>query len=241
MKRTRELLVVGELRFGSKKSLRDYVRRILYGGEWGSPVVPHDFHFLLSFLTRHPDASRLIGCGVAEIFPDYNPAYSGSVCFWLRRLDGTVVNFSYLECLTTTSHRGHFLAACRTAVADEIISFKRAIQDMQGARMTCVVSGLVFATSTGHVDHIPPDTFLALVERWVKESQIDISRLEILPGAPGEDAESFADSAVAESWAAFHLEHSRLRLISPAANLSTVRRLANSPENRALDAGPGPR
>ena len=61
-------------------------------------VNPSDLEFLKALLLHHPNAARLIGCGVRGIWVAPDP--TGKPSFFLQRTDGTTAGFDYRDCLT---------------------------------------------------------------------------------------------------------------------------------------------
>lgn len=64
----------------------------------GEVVNASDEPYLRDLLTRHVGYEEKIGCGI-DYFKVDRDGY-GWRCFWIVRLDGSEVHFSYRRCLT---------------------------------------------------------------------------------------------------------------------------------------------
>lgn len=90
-------LEIAGIPFDRKGDAHEYLKNILnsYGPE--ETVSKQDAAFLQQTLDRHPEAKEKIGCGVDSFF--VRRADYGTVCFWIKRTDGSVVRFSYKSCI----------------------------------------------------------------------------------------------------------------------------------------------
>lgn len=90
-------LQIGGVYFEKKGDAYEYLKSMLNKYKPEETVGEDDAAFLHQTLIRHPDANEKIGCGVESFFvrrADYN-----TICFWVRRKDGSEVRFSYKSCL----------------------------------------------------------------------------------------------------------------------------------------------
>ena len=117
--------------------------------------------------------------------------------------------------------------ACRRAVEDQIVAFKRKVFEQKGSKQGLVKSELTGSQvdyPDAHVDHKPPHTFNKLVDEFIKKQGIRIEEIEIAGFEDGSVEKKFADPEMTRSWAEYHRKHARLRIVSRAENLSTVKR-----------------
>ena len=63
----------------------------------GDKVSANDALVVMDALSRHPDATAKIGCGISYF--SVRSADFGSQCFWVNRSDGTTEKFSYMKCI----------------------------------------------------------------------------------------------------------------------------------------------
>jgi hypothetical protein len=88
---------IGGVKFAKKGDALEHLRKILKRYSVGEHVSADDQAFLLEALKNHPDVDEKIGAGVDFICiqrADYN-----SRCFWIKRIDGSEVRFSYKSCV----------------------------------------------------------------------------------------------------------------------------------------------
>lgn len=104
----------------------------------------------------------------------------------------------------------------RRAVADQVITFKRAAV-AQGP-LVCAVTGESLTWDGAHVDHAPP-VFLTLADQWAALVG-GYPAILLSPAKDGEIGRTLLDP---EPWQAFHQEHAHLRMVSRLTNLSLLR------------------
>ena len=214
MTRAAPIVVAGES-FATHAALKKRVQLIL-GGPPGN-LDGYHYHFVRDLLDRHPQAVSKIGPGVHAIRIAVNLPYR-TKGFWVEREDGTVTDFSYLECLKPESQATKFRKACRTAVVEQV--------RQAGANIPprCPITDEPLGPGNAHVDHAPPWTFEALVRAYVNLRGIDVEAVDLNADVDGDVIQRFADQAIADDFAAFHAEYATLRVVSIRANLSTLRK-----------------
>lgn len=204
--------VLGARTFRSKTAARDEFRRILADAEPDRPLVGDDAALVGLLVTagRHPEAVEKIGPGIAEIV--VRPAAYGTRCLWIRRLDGSEVDFSYLTALNGPANpKTAVVAALRAEIDDQI----RAARVTEGS---CGLCGRALAEPV-HVDHAEPtldvlaSRFAEVIGGW---SAVEIECV----GAYGR---RLADRAQAEVWRIYHQQTAVLRSTHAACNLSRKR------------------
>lgn len=85
--------------FRSKEAAREFFTQML--GKYGSgqPVEEADCHFLRALIDLHPDTATKIGAGIESFFVDRDPNWGRNNCFYVRRKDGSGIDFSFKKCL----------------------------------------------------------------------------------------------------------------------------------------------
>lgn len=220
----REIIEIAGEVFRTKTAVKERARDVLNRESIGDTVDGEDLSFLAGLLERHPHAAQKIGPGLVAIFVGTPPGWPSQRCFWLRRTDGTETDWSFIECINASSQRAKFLSACRRAVSSQVIAFKFSQSVKDDDWMTCPVTGELITVKASHVDHMAPMTFLALVDRFLQESGIDLETVRLEGIEDQETDDRFADQSLADRWAEFHRQHARLRLVSRRANLSILRK-----------------
>lgn len=210
--------------FRTKEDANAYIQRILYHYADGEQLAEDDLAFMVEVLKHHPRADEKIGIGVCAIRVQ-REAQWGTMQFALVRPDGSSTDFSFKKCLYPVSTLQIFKKACRDLVANRIKQFRYAqFTRAKSETLICPISGETMARLGSHVDHIPPQTFDALVERFITEEKLDVDAVEITGLSDGEMRNGFADTSLEERWQRFHETHARLRVVSAFANLSDVKR-----------------
>ena len=93
------MINIGELQFATKKAATEYFRGMLHR-YWldDERVNDADALSLDALLRWHPEAEEKRGVGVSYFFVQSSGAWS-TPCFFIRRVDGTEIDFSFRWCL----------------------------------------------------------------------------------------------------------------------------------------------
>lgn len=206
--------------FSSKDNIQKHAQAIMKSSRPEEPIQPPASQFLLDLLKRHPRSGKKIGIGVAAFFVRINHQWGQykNMCFWLRRTDGTETDFSYRECIWPTDHKSEFIRACRSAIAPQIVAFRNRKRGELGSVAVCPITGKEFDPMTAQIDHTHPDTFEAIIERFIEEFQIDIPSVDIRSGHDGQLSDEFADEELKGRWTRFHALHAQLRMLPAKVN-----------------------
>lgn len=206
--------------FATQKDLAAHVSAMLrdYGQYAPAQLLGDDAAFMGDLLLRHPSAERKIGCGVAALWVRRNGAFGNG--FYVERTDGTLVDFSYKQCIRPFTHASKAKFAFRRAIDDQVLAVKKAVFD-DGALITCPITGEPIVWETAHVDHEPPTTFAALLADYCALRGIDLDSLELYE--PRSGIGKLLPPAIERDWSDWHRAHARLRVISAEANMNLVR------------------
>lgn len=210
--------VLGPREFPSKAAAKAAFRAILNDHPDDIPLRG-DAAELVTLLIhdgRHPDTVEKIGPGITDIVVrrcDY-----GTRGFWLRHVDATSVDFSYLTALDgAPSPERAARAALRWEIEDQIAEFR-------SGRLHLVAQGLISCELCGrpvnrdavHVDHAEP-TFDELARRFAEAvGGWAVLAIECV-GATGRQ---LVDRGHAHVWQVFHQQTARLRITHPRCNLT---------------------
>ncbi len=104
-----------------------------------------------------------------------------------------------------------FRHACRTAVAEDIINFKMAYLENNPC---CPYTKERLTKTNSHVDYVIPLTFNVIVNRFIKDNDIQLDNVKIV----GELQRKFKDNYIAERFREFHNSIAVLKLVSAEAN-----------------------
>ncbi len=210
---------VGASPFGNDPVGR--ARRILHTTPPGKALEPGDFQFMIELLLRHPRAEEKFGVGVRAIRIEPDGIWGG-VMFVAERLDGSVTDFSYRKCLRAPTRRGEVSAACRHAVAADVIVFKReyfARHADDAGQVACPLTGRLLGWLEAHVDHAPPWPFRRIVESFFRSLPISLDEVRIVEGGLGGVPRRLADTELIERFRRFHSRVAVLRMIAATENL----------------------
>lgn len=216
---------VGDCSFGTLDEIRRKVRSIRDKYKDGIFIDDGDLKFMRDLLNRHERSHQKIGCGIAAMYVKKNTVFKNNRGFYLVRMDGTETDFSYEMCLRNKSESRlqKFKSACREAVTDTIINFKRGCFADSKIK-TCPITGESITPDNSHVDHEPPMTFDEIVRRFIDDNQIDIERVELSGiGEDGSIRNRIKNEILRDMFIAYHNQRALLRIVSPQANLSIIK------------------
>ena len=160
---------IGELEFNTQKNCKDYTRSII--DELGCCIINKDndkFIFFNNLIKNHYDCNNKIGIGIDYFFIKRNPMNNNFFETWIKRLDGSETDFSWIKCSISKKRiiSDDLVIAMRTAIKDEIISYK------QRSRLICNYCKIENKNHENyHVDHDNPsfqelkDNFLQLTKK----------------------------------------------------------------------------
>jgi hypothetical protein len=194
-------LKIGENLFNSKKEAIFHYKKILFTHKLKDILTENETEELKELLKNHPDYEKKIGSGIKFIFTDSDGFGKG--CFWIMRTDNTRIDFSFYTCINgKKSVLQDFEAACRHSVTNFIIDFKNK-------------NGIV-KDKTEHVDHEPPLTFSKIVDNFIKEKSIDLTKIEYDNSST---MTFFKDKNLEKDFYEYHKSVCKLRIISAKENL----------------------
>jgi hypothetical protein len=96
MARAQPVSIAG-IYFPKKSDALAHLRGILYRFEFEERISGVDEEFLKAAIERHPDCLEKVGVGIKHFFVGRGDF--GTRCFWIRRVDGTQVRFSFKSCV----------------------------------------------------------------------------------------------------------------------------------------------
>lgn len=217
---------VGGMTFRTKQQIVEHVRAILDRTPIGATLERDDYTFMLDLLQRHRWAAQKIGSGAHAIRVDLNTHWKPRKMFTLIRVDGSETDFSYRAYIYPASAEADFREACRQAVVEDVLEFKRKAFDAHANafnEICCAISGDLVAWNEAHVDHAPPWTFQAIVEAFVCDQGADVANAPLAGHEDNEFQHRFVDAGLAERFRNFHNERARLRVVTRSANLERRR------------------
>ena len=219
----RETLQIGEKVFLTKKAAMEFFKEMLGRYNDDQIVEEGDAVLLRALIERHPEATHKIGCGVISFYKARTDMPTS--CFWVKRRDGSVTDFSYRTCVDAKgkSLYQEFAEACREAVRKDLIAAKgthfRRYADSDGC-VACEVTGETIRIDEAHMDHMKPMTFQVIVETFLVANRLQITPNMLSRPRDAQFATTFTDSTVAERFRQYHHQIAKLRIVKAKANLS---------------------
>lgn len=111
--------------------------------------------------------------------------------------------------------RTKFSKAARYAIRAQVDQF-RTKQFERSETLICPISKTVLTPDTSHVHHFGPHTFESIVKSFLSEKNIDLKTVSITAG-------QFSNDNLATAFSEYHRNKARFLLVSPKANLSTLK------------------
>lgn len=195
------MIDVGTEFFRTKKDLTQRCKNMLKNG-----ITNEDQPFLFALIDRHPDAAIKIGPGIKEFFVYQWPNGFRNKCFAIKRIDGTVSTFSYLNCgLSPRSKRTMVTGAFRHTIQDQIIAFRNGARDAGGGILG------------GHVDHgVGEKSFSGILKAFCVDRSIELLDVEFVEV---EDHQELASKGLAADFARYHEARAELRMLDATSNM----------------------
>ena len=213
-----------EIEFNTKKSVIEYIQKnILYRYGIEDVLSSDHFNFMMDLLSHHPWKEQKIGNGIETIGVMVSPKW-GTKCFCLKRIDGSVTDFSFKECLSPSTLVVDFKKACRAVIDPCMRDYKYEYYNKHqkdDKTIICPVLYIPVKKEDSEVDHKPPKTFNFLVKKFIDENEIEIKK-GIFEDHEDLDTVIKFKSDLSDKWHVFHDRNADLRVISIKANRGKI-------------------
>jgi len=214
-------MTIGDKNFPTKASAELFIRELLTRWKGKLFISGDDAQFVESLLALHPRQHLIIDCGLKHI--KVQEIDKGYVRFLAVRVDSSIRDFSWRQCLSPKSQRSQVMSICRSVVEPQIMQFRN--EFWSGRRTAdCPITSKPMSIRDSDVDHAPPNTFVVLVEKWVQVLMMDFELIEIEYRSGYEERSCFTERWLEQDWADYHLQLAVLRVVSSAANRGILRR-----------------
>lgn len=205
------------LGFSTKKEAAEHLRSLLKDTRYLRQPLTDQHDLLTELIKLHPEAEQKIGAGISNFF--IAPSEQGSVCFWLKRIDGTATDFSYIAALNgKPSIETQIKAAFRYAVKEQLRRAKEAFFDKHGEIVPCEMTGEFVDINSCHIDHVPPLTFDVLVRCFMAAKGLRYSSRLLQSSGDCNSHYAFKDVRIARCFQEYHKRVALLRVLSAEAN-----------------------
>lgn len=221
--RKRGPLLIGPRIFSTQREATEHFQALFGRYAPGEVVIGPDHDDLLALTERHPDAGYMFGPGI-DHFRIKLDEYGTGRTFTIHWIDGEWTLISYRKCISgQTPHRTQVRNAFRPVIARDIEEWRRAyfrlLEDETG-RVPCAISGVLLRPGEGQVDHIHPDTFSSLVDRFLERLGLDYDDVRLRENWDGHIHRPLEDETLGEAFRIWHGEVARLRFIRTDLNRS---------------------
>ncbi len=191
--------------FKTKKALTEECRRILHSSPVNECLTGSDLELISALLEMHTEYELKKGSGIIEIFVG-NQLY-GNKGFFIRRIDQSVTDFSFLHCITPTKHHLDVKSAFRFAIEYQIKAFAA-----QSESTLCAISGESLTDAV--VDHAPPTTFAYLMQSFLTIEKLTYDDIEVEPTIDNTAKRKLIDLELEKRWQTYHESNAVLRLVN---------------------------
>jgi len=216
-------IIIGGLTFSSKKKAKDFFRNIRDKYAIGEKTSDEDTRYLIDLINIHPEAEQKLGCGISHFSVGIDQHYGMTKHFVIHRTDGSTTDVSFIQAIDGKNVRQDRLVALRTAVDDQILDFRTQCFSCQEVYI-CPLRKITVTQDTYHIDHTPPNTFMVLVDNWLKNRNLKISDIEITPSKDNQVISEMINISQKTDWQQYHRANATLRLLSPIGNLSDAKK-----------------
>ena len=166
------LFTLARTTFPRKADAEKRVQEILHTTPLHQHLIGSELRLLLGVLAKHPHADEKLKGGVVAITVALNTSDTGitSRGFQVVRPDGSYTTFSYIRALGTDLALAKAIdEACRFAVSDSILDFKRQAFS-HTVRVPCAQTGTLVTSETCDVHHAEPWPFKRIVETFIEQN-----------------------------------------------------------------------
>jgi len=183
----RKPILLDGIVYQTKTALKEAVQAYVRAAPIGEPLWDT---FPYAIFERHPDRKEKLGVGMRHIQLNTS-GWGNNRCFYVVRIDGSSIDFSWQVALKFTSSGPSLSGAAREAVYEQQI-----------APIAKPYSSLVV-----HHDGKP---FVQILNEWLATLN------GRMPALASDDFHSYlVDPADVQSWQAFHRQHAKLVLVTP--------------------------
>jgi hypothetical protein len=173
--------------------------------------------FLVNVFKNHPNWQEKRGEGGKRIFIGQDN-YKHR-CFFIERIDNTVVDISYLTAIAGNSKSDleRIKIACRTAILPEIINFRN--KNVIFGVTKCAISDEILTKENINIDHYDLK-FSEMFELWIKR----YNPKELIKNIQVQEQTSiFINNEILNDFISFHNLNCKLRAVTKHVNQNILR------------------
>lgn len=150
-------------------------------------ITEENEKFLFELLKNHPNYDLKMGCGISNFFIKKTQWNNNG--FYIKRIDGTETDFSYLACLNPKSKMQNIKTACRSAISEDMMKISR----------------------RGYIAHHEV-LFIDIFNLWIKDKNID--EIELNGTSDNCVVTRFIDKKLSDDFRCFHNSISKIKEVT---------------------------
>jgi hypothetical protein len=200
----------------TKKYQKDQCKAILNKYALNHTII-EERDFLVNVFKNHPNWQEKRGHGGKRIFIGQDN-YKHR-CFFIERIDNTVVDISYLTAIAGNSKSDleRIKIACRTAILPEIIDFRN--KNVIFGVTKCAISDEILTKENINIDHYDLK-FSEMFELWIKR----YNPKELVKNIMVQEQTSiFINNEILNDFISFHNLNCKLRAVTKHVNQNILR------------------
>jgi len=200
----------------TKKYQKDQCKLILNKYALNHTII-EERDFLVNVFKNHPNWQEKRGHGGKRIFIGQDN-YKHR-CFFIERIDNTVVDISYLTAIAGNSKSDleRIKIACRTAILPEIIDFRN--KNVIFGVTKCAISDEILTKENINIDHYDLK-FSEMFELWIKR----YNPKELVKNIMVQEQTSiFINNEILNDFISFHNLNCKLRAVTKHVNQNILR------------------
>jgi hypothetical protein len=181
-----------------------------------------EYDLLYETIQLHPKKDEKIGVGIDYFFVQPSKWNGKQFNFMIKRIDGSQVDFSYINCLKKDKTvKNHWNQIFREIITPQTDAFRqKAFENVGvGDKFVCSHTNLKFSKRNAHVDHIFPLTFDSIYKEFISINNLDLSKIELTKDKGTSETIKIVDAKLREDFYNFHAERCVLRIVCSSANL----------------------
>jgi hypothetical protein len=183
------------------------------GGRGWPAMNEDDFVWIIDILLpRHSYYEIKWGVGIAEIIFGTSTRYPASrlsrpaAVMYAKRLDGTLTDISWRECLKPANKKFKVRNAMRNAISPQIQAWRRDYGHI------CELCGTTNPPQSFDVDH-HPKRFEDIAQTWMDLNFLTEDKIETCGMGDFVCGDKFVDADLESLWIKYHKDHARLRIL----------------------------
>lgn len=226
---------IGEREFKSKKSLQELCKRILNSTQVGNKLEGEYFDIMDFVFKMHPEYFSKIKGMTYTIHKRPAVINKKNNEFYIKRADGSEVDFSYLKCFKKTqdSDMATIKKHLKWTIREQMQYHKKEkyerIKIISGGQygIRCESSGEFITWDQIHLDHHPVP-FDNIMNEWLDKTGYGERELALDKDPEATYSYSFKDKNIEREWQEYHYTRATYMLIKDKINLSKGKKVVET-------------